>query len=94
MTSPTSPQGRRERQQRAAKLLRRGGVVLLVAGAVFRLTSGTLLDRYADYVTSTSDLQYSVASHVFSIVDAMLIPLGVGLLVGGLVVEALRDTGP
>ena len=58
---------------------------------MFRLVSGTLLDHYADYVTSTADLEYAAASHVFAVVDAILIPHGVGMLVGGLVVEALRD---
>ncbi len=72
--------------------MRTWGMVLLVAGAAFRLGSGVLLDRYADYVGTESDVQYSLAVNIFSIVDAILIPLGVGMLVGGLVVSALRET--
>lgn len=95
MTDANSRRGAgqaQDREEQTAGQMRRVGVVLLAAGVVFQLVSGTLLDRYADYVSSTADVEYAVASHVFAVVDAILIPLGVGMLVGGLVVSALRET--
>lgn len=80
-------------RQQASEQMKSLGVILIVVGAVFHVGSGTLLDRYAEHVDQASDLGYVVASNLFSVVDAILIPLGVGLLVGGLVVQALRDAG-
>lgn len=78
----------------SATSMKRWGVLLVVAGAAFRLGSGSMLDWYADYVTDRSDLQFSVASNLFDVIDAVLIPLGVALLAGGLVVQAIRDAEP
>ena len=67
------------------------GTALIVVGVIFRLVSGTLLDWYARYVSSDSENQYSAATNLFSAIDSVVIPLGVGLLVGGIVVAAVRD---
>lgn len=74
--------------------MKRWGIALMAVGAVFRLTSGSILDWYSGYVSSDdSELQYSAASNLASVIDAVLIPLGVGLLVGGLIVAAIRESG-
>lgn len=78
----------------SATSIKRWGMLLVAVGAAFRLGSGSMLDWYADYVTSRSDLQFSLASNLFDVIDAVLIPLGVALVAGGLVVQAVRDAEP
>jgi len=74
-----------------ASSLKRWGIVLIVFGVAFRMASGTLLDWYSDYVGSNSGAQVSALMHLFSAIDDVAIPLGVGFLTGGLVVSILTS---
>ena len=70
-----------------ALLLR--GVLVVLAGVLVRVFSGTALESYADYKGPGSSLEFSTLAHIIDILDSILIPLGVGLVVGGFIVASL-----
>lgn len=66
------------------------GLGLFVLGAVFRLLLGASSVRFVDWLNSTSGLEPETAFQALSVIDSTLIPLGIALVVGGIVVAAIR----
>lgn len=68
------------------------GLLILAAGVLLRIFMGTVLEAYEDYVGPGASLEFSSLTTLMVTIDSILIPLGVGLVVGSYIVSSLTGS--
>lgn len=79
---------------RSSSELFAAGVILMIVAVIVREVSFSLIQRYATYVGPGSDLQFSAATYAAGAVNAVLLPIGVGIFSASFVVAALAPRAP